>query len=631
MSYELEQEKRERKNEEAESYFQELVIYSPVSFYGFNDNLEYTFVNIQAAKLVNKSVEELVGKKITDLFPGIEHTIFYETYLEVLRSGISDTVVNEYSLPGDEHRKVWYEVKVVPYKKGIFCITTDITDRVNMENELKEHEELFRALTENTSDITMIIDREGNYKYMNPAFQRIFGYLDEELLERNVRDFLHPDDKIQLFNTIKHSIDFPHKTNKLDTFRIRSKDGSWSYLEGYMTSLLDVPGISGIVANFRDVSENKKVEKKLKRSENKFRELFNNMSSGVAVYKAINNGEDFIFLDFNLAGEKMEKVKKEDLVGKSVLKAFPRIKEFGLFKVFQRVWKTGNPEFHPISFYEDERISGWRENYVYKLHSGEIVAVYDNITERKKAEEELMESEKNYRKAFERVEFYKDLFIHDISNILQNVKSSLGLLSLWQDKPEELNNINEIMKIINESVIRGSKLVSNIRTLSKITGTEGILKVVDIIQILKNSIKFIKKSFPDKNIIIEVENQFKIISVKADELLLDVFENILINAVNYNKNPKIEILIKLSKYGKDGINYIKIEFIDNGIGIPDIMKERIFGGISYRRQKIQGMGLGLLLVKNLITIYNGEFWVEDKIQGDPLKGSNFIITILEEI
>jgi len=125
--------------------------------------------------------------------------------------------------------------------------------------------------------------------------------------------------------------------------------------------------------------------------------LFNNVSSGVAIYEARNDGEDFIFVDFNAAAEQIEKINKQDVIGRSVLEVFPGVKEFGLFDVFQRVWKTGVPEHHPISTYKDQRIAGWRENYVFRLPSGHVVAVYDDVTEHKHSELAVRMSEQCFR------------------------------------------------------------------------------------------------------------------------------------------------------------------------------------------------------------------------------------------
>ena len=106
-----------------------------------------------------------------------------------------------------------------------------------------------------------------------------------------------------------------------------------------------------------------------------FKELIDNISSGVAVYDVFNDGEDFIIKDINKAGEKITNVKRNDILGKHMTDVYPGVKKFGFFNIFQKVWKTGKSERSPISMYKDERISRYVNTYVYKLPSGHIVAI----------------------------------------------------------------------------------------------------------------------------------------------------------------------------------------------------------------------------------------------------------------
>lgn len=153
-------------------------------------------------------------------------------------------------------------------------------------------------------------------------------------------------------------------------------------------------------------------EVRIRESEEKFRELFNNMSSGVAVYDVTGDGSDFIIRDINKASEAIDHIRREDVVGKSIFEIFPGMETFGLPAVLQRVYKTGIPEVFPLSEYKDEHIQGWRENYVYRLPSGEIVAVYDDQTEKKRAEDALIENEHKYHEIFNNIN--EAVFLHEV-------------------------------------------------------------------------------------------------------------------------------------------------------------------------------------------------------------------------
>jgi PAS domain S-box-containing protein len=236
-------------------------------------------------------------------------------------------------------------------------------------------------------------DLKGTIKYVNKYFEKVTGYTRDEIIGRNTLklDFF-PDNMLSyILKRIAARIGgAPSK--KWDT-QFKCKDGTWIWvtLEGTIIRKSGVPVGFQIVAS--NISERKRAEEALLASETRYKELFNNISSGVAIYKATDDGNDFVFQDFNKAGEKLGGDRKEDIVGRSVLEVRPGIKEFGLFDVLKRVWATGIPEHFPVTYYKDNRISGWYDNYVYKLPTGEIVAVYDNVTEQKKAEEALRETE----------------------------------------------------------------------------------------------------------------------------------------------------------------------------------------------------------------------------------------------
>ncbi len=188
------------------------------------------------------------------------------------------------------------------------------------------------------------------------------------------------------------------------------------------------------IRNAQLFEKQKQAEGLLRESEERFRELFNNMSSGVAIYDATEDGDDFIFKDINSAGLDSSQLERHQLIGKSVQDVFPAILEMGLFDVFQRVWKTGLPEHFPSTQYMDNRITLWVENYVCKIPSGELVAIYEDVTDRKKEERELIRTKEEWTLTFDAM---SDIVTIQDKN-MRIVQANRAAHEFCQKKREEL-------------------------------------------------------------------------------------------------------------------------------------------------------------------------------------------------
>jgi len=252
-----------------------------------------------------------------------------------------------------------------------------------------------------------------------------------------------------------------------------------------------------------------------------------------------------------------------------------------------------------------------------------------DITKRKKAEQELLESEERYKKAYDKADFYKDLLAHDVGNILNNINASVQLMKIWNGD----NNLSEkeksMIEIIKQQLERGASLVSNVRKLSEIEEGELSVKSIDANNLIEKCIENIRSRFYEREIEISFEAVQEITNVIGGELLIDAFENLIINGVIHNDSEKKKLWINISKVYQEGKNYVKIEFKDNGLGIIDDRKMTIFKRNFERDRSTGGMGIGLSLVKNIIKSYGGQARVENRVMGDYSQGSNFIIMLKE--
>ncbi len=274
--------------------------------------------------------------------------------------------------------------------KGLSGVIHDLTERIQAEQALQQTNAYLDSILRSSVNIGIAaVDLDFRITYFNPTAERIFGCRADEALGKRVPDIhelegVAPERFARAIETVMRDGQHHYSVQQ-------EKDGNTCYVKATVSCIRNPKkGIIGFLLVAADVTERTKIEQSLQESEARYRELFDNMSSGVAVYEVTNNGEDLVFRDFNKAGERIDNVRREDLIGKNVMDAFPGIAQFGLLDVFKRVSESGNSERFSAHQYQDERIAGWRDNFVYRLSNGNIVAVYDDITARKVAEQALL-------------------------------------------------------------------------------------------------------------------------------------------------------------------------------------------------------------------------------------------------
>jgi PAS domain S-box-containing protein len=235
-------------------------------------------------------------------------------------------------------------------------------------------------------------------------------------------------------------------------------------------------------------------------------------------------------------------------------------------------------------------------------------------------------TEEELNKAKAQAELYLDLMSHDINNMNQ---VGMGYLEVAFEALKKKGRIDmedvELLEKPMRTIQDSTRLIDNVRKLRSARSTEYQLQPID----LRGVIEGVKEHFSNvcgRHVTINytpIEGH-----ILATGLVKDVFVNIVGNAIKHtDANKPLEINItQLRVYGTDE-SYHKVIIDDNGPGIPDELKTRIFNRLERGNSKAKGKGLGLYLVKTLVHGFNGKIWVEDRVQGDHTKGARFVVIL----
>jgi PAS domain S-box-containing protein len=389
---------------ESEERFRCLTEASPAGVFATDADGNLTYWNQRVTKVTGMSIEQAKGEGWKKVVHPEDRDWVIRGWYESTREGAS--YYAEHRLIDGQGRTMWGMVQAVPMKDahgrrvGYVGTISDVTKLKEVENDARKARDQYLDITNLTGDIILNYDGEGRRVFVNEGACAFYGGPREELLGKTFGEYVHPDDLERTLAMIQEAKGkkgvtrgFVNRQKTPCGWRTVEWNGAWLRRGDDAVEVLQTTG--------RDVTDREQAQQALRESERRFRELFERISSGVAVYEAVDEGEDFVFSDFNRAAEQIDKVTREDVLGRRVTEVFPGVREFGLLDVLRRVWRGGEPEHHPLSLYRDQRIEGWRENFVYRLASGEVVAICEDMTQQKQADEALRISEARYHDLYE--------------------------------------------------------------------------------------------------------------------------------------------------------------------------------------------------------------------------------------
>lgn len=493
--------------------------------------------------------------------------------------------------------------------------------------ELSESEERFRTLVTDLPKIAVQgYDTERNVVYWNRASEMFYGYDEKEAMGKKLEDLIIPapmkEGVIQAIrNWYQNGVTIPSSE-----LTLRHKDGSDVAVYSSHVMQISSQGEKTMYCVDLDLADLKLAQAMEQKIESFYRQLFDHSSSGVAVYEAVDNGQDFIFKDFNKAGEKIEGLSRESLLGRRMTEAFPSVEEFGMLAVFRQVWKTGEPAFHPVSCYKDERLQGWRENRVYKLPTGEVVAVYDDITKEKQLEEEKQAVEMRLQRAqkMEAIGLMAGGVAHDLNNILTGVTGYPELLLLQLPADSELRTPIETIK---ESGERAAAVVADLLTVARGVASTRVSANMNTLvseyldspewhhlHTLHQHIQYHKtlsKDLPNISCSpVHIKKCIMNLVTNAAEAI-DTSGTITLSTTSITPD-----LQWAKKHGLQQMEHIVLTITDTGTGIPKENIDRIFE--PFYTKKVMGRsgtGLGLAVVWNTVEDHAGKIIVESSDKG----------------
>lgn len=626
--------------QESEERFKAIADTAPMYIAMADETGNAVYFNKPWLDFTGKPLKEMLGMGWTSTLHPEDATKFEKDFKDAFKK--QKTINKEYRFRRADGEYRWMLTIGAPRFTpdgrfiGYFGTYTDFHDLKQTQLALQASEERFRTLIEKSADAVQLVSPEGKIIFTSNSIKNVLGYTPEELQDEGVAPYLHPKDLDYFAQHFRALLKHPGEQVTLQ-YRVRHKNGSWAWLETVGANHLKTPHINAIVGNFRNITEQKLAEERIRRSEKRFRALADNIPNLAWMAKA-----DGSIYWYNNRWYEYTGTKPEDMEGwgwqsvhdpevlPDVMKKWKNSIKSG--KVFEMVFplKGVDGEFRPFltrvvplrsDSGEIEQWIGTNTDISEQLHIQQAQARNQELEiiaqQLSLQQNELLEINKA-----------KDEFIslasHQLRTPATGVKQYIGMM-LSGYAGEMTADQEEFAKHAYESNERQIMIIDDLLKVAQIdAGQMQITKQsTDIVKLIENIINEQADKFTERNQSITFQHDEPTVISEIDSARMRmVIENIVDNAGKYTPDGK-KIIISICS----DENWINIKVKDQGVGIPKADREKIFEKFvridNPLSMFVGGSGLGLYLAEKIIKLHEGSIDLTSKIG----KGTIFTIKL----
>jgi two-component system sensor histidine kinase/response regulator len=591
----------------------------------------FMFFNDSLCKMLGYSKDELIGMNNREYMSEETGKTVFETFNKVYRTGRSEKGVN-WEFIKKEGGKGFLDCSVSLMKNsegrpiGFRGIARNITEQKRAEQDLKESEEKYRELFENSTDLVFTLDLKGNFLNVNQAAEYLTGYSKSELINMNFRQYTSKDSHERIFQAFRKIFDTGEPLQDFP-LEVTIKNGTKKYFETSVTLLRKGNEIVGYQGSSRDITERKQAEEALRESEERYRTILDNITDA---YYEVDLAGNLIFFNDSLC--EMTGCPRDELTGMNNREYMDKETADKIYQTFKKVFETGKPikgfEYMIILPRDVSKRHVETSISLIKDAGGQPIGfrgILRDITKRKRAEEEL----KKAKAEAEMANTAKSTFLANMSHEIRTpLNAIIGFTDMLLDTDLSVDQMDytRTTKRSGESLL---SLINDILDFSKIEAGELAFEAVDFDpELLAYDVcELIRPKIGSKSIEILCRIGDNLPSnVNGDPLRFrQVLTNLMGNASKFTESGEIELAVDIEEEKDDRIE-IHATIRDTGIGIPKEKLETIFtpfqqaDGSTTRR--FGGTGLGLAICKQISKLMDGDVWVES----NDNKGSIFHFT-----